>query len=671
MIFDIYQNCWRSSSRHWTFVGGAVIAVLFAFCPAFAAGAAEAPTWMSGEAIPVGTPDRRGPFSVGLTSFPVGYASVTGAARPDLFAVAGRLSFPTGMFVYPWKGEAANGVPVFGERIEIAIPVSTDATPLCTVVAAEGSVWGFFLQGDHMVVAKLDWPKRAFVETGQIAFTGLPRNPGAVLALPQPGGKWTFVLSVSDGNSKAPPGAGGRHADYVPYDGAGIWRGGTPRFSLWQFTPGEAPRQISKPGEDVLWTPGTLTAGNFGAGHERGIVSGSWFGNIYYFPNTASSGVALEARRPAVDEDGILLRHPLAGTYPMAYPRPGNGITDLIAGGEGALYFYRFTGRFTGKGNPIYQKPVPVLQEPAKLFAGSLAVPTIVDWDGDGVLDIVAGNSEGRILFLRNRGSNRKPAMEPGVALFAGGREIHVQPGYKADIQGPGEARWGYISPNVFDWNDDGLPDILASDSTSRHYVYLNEGTKQSPKLGHEHALYLDGLDLHGTWRVRPGVGKIDGRTAYIALDDDDEFHLYWRIDNFNLSDGGKLRMEDGSTIRSNFLPSGATGRSKIEVVDWDNDGVIDLLVGTPKHHSIPNPETGLPRALGLPGTMVLFLKNVGSNAKPAFRFPVGLQHKRKNIYLGHHEIGASAGELGPGNGKNIVVSREDGSLFFFQREEM
>lgn len=633
--------------------------------------AQQAPDWKSGEPIPVGAADRRGPLGVGLTSFPVGYAFVSGAKRPDLFAAAGRLSNPTGLFLYPWKAQGADGEPVFGERIQIAMPFESTSTPLCKVIEAHGAVWGFFLRGDRMIVSKLDWPKRAFVETQRIAFDGLPRDPSAVLPFPKPGGKWRFVLSVADGTGKAPPGPGGRDAKYVPYDGAGIWRGEIPRFDLWEFTPGAPPRQLSKPGEGVLSNPGTLATARLSDAHEPGLIGGSWFGNIYYFPNTASDGSALGPRHPAVDEDGILLRHPLAGTYPTAYPREGTNISDLIAGGEGALYFYRFTGRFTNEGSPVYKKPVPVLQSPARLFGGTLAVPTVVDWDGDGVLDIVAGNSEGRILFFRNRGANRKPAMLPGVPLSAGGREIHVQPGYKADIQGPGEARWGYISPNVFDWNGDGLPDILASDSTARHYVYLNEGSKRSPQLGHERMLYLDGLDLHGTWRVRPGVGKLDGKTAYVALDDDDEFHLYWRLDDFNLSDGGKLRMEDGAPIRSNFLPAGATGRSKIDLVDWDDDGVTDLLVGTPKHHSIPNPETGLPRALGLPGTMILFLKNVGTNAKPAFRFPVGLQHRGENIYLGHHEIGVSTGEIGPGSGRNVVVSREDGSLYFFQGEEL
>jgi hypothetical protein len=205
-------------------------------------------------------------------------------------------------------------------------------------------------------------------------------------------------------------------------------------------------------------------------------------------------------------------------------------------------------------------------------------------------------------------------------------------------------------------------------DSLSRHTVMLNRGSRQAPKLDLQVPLYLDGLDLHGTWRVRPAAARLGERMAYVALDDQDQFHLYWQIDEYNLADGGKLLLEDGSRITANFLGAGGTGRSKFELVDWDQDGLVDLLVGTPRHHSVPEPEKGLPRALGLPGATVLFLKNVATNTDPRFRFPVVFRHKGEGIFLGQHEIGVSAGYLG-GGGLNLLVSRENGRLYLYKRE--
>jgi len=36
------------------------------------------------------------------------------------------------------------------------------------------------------------------------------------------------------------------------------------------------------------------------------------------------------------------------------------------------------------------------------------------------------------------------------------------------------------------------------------------------------------------------------------------------------------------------YAGAGGTGRGKFELFDGDGDGMIDLLIGTPRHHSIP-----------------------------------------------------------------------------------
>ena len=176
--------------------------------------------------------------------------------------------------------------------------------------------------------------------------------------------------------------------------------------------------------------------------------------------------------------------------------------------------------------------------------------------------------------------------------MFAGDEKIHVQPGYRLDIQGPGEARWGYTCPTVVDWNGDGKLDILMSDSTARHTVFMNAGSNREPKLAPGRPLYYEGLDMYGTWRVQPGIAKMNGRMAYVALDDEDQFHLYWKVDDYNVVDGGKLRLENGDAIGANFLQGGGSGRLKIILFDWDQDGAMDLIVGTPRHGSVPYPET-------------------------------------------------------------------------------
>jgi hypothetical protein len=629
----------------------------------------------SGKPIPLRTADGRGPLAAGLSSFPLAAANVFGSGQPDLFVMAGRFSFPPGLFLYRWVATATDGTPAFGERVQIRYPSSEPFTD-CAIYQEGSLTYGLFLDKRELVHSVYDHAKREFFEKARLSLEDLPRTPSAFTLLRNPGGGYELLFHIGDGTEYHPTDYTWRDPRYVPYDGAGIWRGGLPYLALYAVSrrdlsagPAGKPRLVSKSQRDVLWGNNGLTVVNLGPGRDRDIVGGSRFGDLHYCHNRSAAGLELEDRRHIVGGDGNALRHPTINATPAAYPNRDTGLSDLIAGGEGALYFYRFTGRFSGGGKPVYKEPVPVLEQGADLYSGSLGAPTQVDWDGDGVLDIVCGNSEGFVLFFKNGGTNDRPAFLSGVPLRAGGEVIHVQPGYKGDIQGPAEARWGYVASNATDWNGDGLPDILMSDSLARHMVYLNRGTRTAPKLATARPLYMDGLDLHGTWRVRPGVGRLGSRVAYVVNDDQDEFHLYWRIDDYNVADGGKLRLEDGSAINANHTGAGGTGRTKLELVDWDKDGLVDLLVGTTRANSVPNPKTGLPKSMATPTATVLFLKNVHTNDEPRYRFPVVMAHRGEPISHGAHEITVTAGMLGGGDGPNLVVSREDGRLLFYKRE--
>lgn len=135
-------------------------------------------------------------------------------------------------------------------------------------------------------------------------------------------------------------------------------------------------------------------------------------------------------------------------------------------------------------------------------------MPNVVDWDGDGALDIVAGNSEGRLLFFKNRGTNTEPGFARSEEVCAGGSPILLRPGYHV-VQGPFEASWGYLCPTVCDWNGDGLPDVVVSGSRAKFEVMLNRGTREKPELDAPVALSVDNLELYGTWRVRrPSPGS-------------------------------------------------------------------------------------------------------------------------------------------------------------------
>jgi hypothetical protein len=112
--------------------------------------------------------------------------------------------------------------------------------------------------------------------------------------------------------------------------------------------------------------------------------------------------------------------------------------------------------------------------------------------------------------------------------------------------------------------------DLVSSDNSALTKLYLRYRTSNGSVLALRPAvaLMLDGLVLHGTWRNGPAAAPIDGRMALVTSDEQDEMHLYHRIDDHNLEDGGKLwyRVPNSTSLRhiqTNFLHAGGSGRLK------------------------------------------------------------------------------------------------------------
>jgi len=131
----------------------------------------------------------------------------------------------------------------------------------------------------------------------------------------------------------------------------------------------------------------------------------------------------------------------------------------------------------------------------------------------------------------------------------------------------------------VIDWTDNGLPDIVMGDITGNYSIFINRGTKNKPLLDAARPLYCDGLQLHGMWRSRAAVGNFGGRKALVIVDSEDQFHLYWKIDDYNVADGGKLLMPDGSKRLTSSEPAEGTGSCKLDFFDYDGVGKLDLIL--------------------------------------------------------------------------------------------
>jgi hypothetical protein len=150
-------------------------------------------------------------------------------------------------------------------------------------------------------------------------------------------------------------------------------------------------------------------------------------------------------------------------TRPFAFDWDGDGKLDLIVGNFAGT-FYWFKGEGKGKFAP---KPELIMSDgkPLKLPAAH-SDPFVIDWDGDGVPDLLTGCSDGGIYWAKNRaGKGKVPDLAPFEPLIKP-RPSHVGNGgilREADLAGPTHASRIWVA----DVNGDGKLDILVGDAVT------------------------------------------------------------------------------------------------------------------------------------------------------------------------------------------------------------
>lgn len=291
---------------------------------------------------------------------------------------------------------------------------------------------------------------------------------------------------------------------------------------------------------------------------------------------------------------------------PVALDWTRDGRPDLVVGDEdGRVALIRNAGTFTSDHTPQFFPPVYFRQEADDLKCGALATPVGVDWDGDGDTDILSGNTAGYIAFFENLSGpgEERPRWDAPRHLEAAGRIIRPMAGSNGSIQGPAEAKWGYTTLSVADWDGDGLPDLVMNSILGKVVWFRNVGSRRSPKLDAAQSVEVDwngpqpnlpfgwlrpeGKALLTQWRTTPVAvdWNGDGLTDLVMLDQEGHLVLFER----RKRDGGQVLLpprrafcdEKGESLVLSQGVAGRSGRRKLCVADWDGDGKLDILLNS------------------------------------------------------------------------------------------
>lgn len=274
---------------------------------------------------------------------------------------------------------------------------------------------------------------------------------------------------------------------------------------------------------DTYGAPNPCVA-DFDGDGDLDLICGEFVDGLTWFENLGTrEEPRFAAGRQLSNRKGEIRLH-LQMIVPMVSDFDGDGHPDLIVGDEdGRVAWVRHTGKVR-KGMPQFEAPVYFRQQADLVKFGALSTPCAFDWDGDGKTDIIAGNSAGEIAWIRNLSGGEKPVWDAPRLFTVQGAPIRIQAGENGSIQGPAERKWGYTVLSVADWDGDGLPDLIVNSIWGRIEWYRNLGRKDGLSFAPAQPVRVawEGeapKPAWNWWSPEPGTLATQWRTTPVAMD--------------------------------------------------------------------------------------------------------------------------------------------------------
>ncbi|MBI4849462.1 MAG: VCBS repeat-containing protein [Nitrospirae bacterium] len=191
------------------------------------------------------------------------------------------------------------------------------------------------------------------------------------------------------------------------------------------------------------------------------LLVGDTNGNVQVFLNTNSNSDPVLSGGNFIQAGGVDLKAE-GRAAPDVDDWNGDGKKDLIIGNrEGNIQIYINKGTDP---EPVFDSSYLLQVDGRDFTVSGRAAPRVADWNKDGLRDLLIGDLEGYVYYLKNAGTNSAPVFKRAEKLFLRNGDFLRYP----DPNGDPRSRL-YVT----DWNNDGRDDIVLGGKDGKVMLYL------------------------------------------------------------------------------------------------------------------------------------------------------------------------------------------------------